>query len=119
MPKRPWAPFRPGPGRSPPYLAGREAEQKLFHDLFSGLESGLAPPSEIPIYGPRGNGKTALLIWLREEAAPGFDLDLLLLARSAAEEGGWLGQFGNFGRLATPPHLGGQVSGLAATRNPG
>ena len=62
-------PFRPGPGRLPPYLAGREAEQKLFRNRLADLADGLAPASEIILYGPRGNGKTALLFWLEDEAA--------------------------------------------------
>lgn len=79
MPTSARGPFRPGPGRLPPYLAGREREQSLFRELFSDVQRGLAPSSEILIHGPRGNGKTALLVWLQEKAAPEFDLDLLRL----------------------------------------
>ena len=62
-------PFRSGPGRLPPYLAGREAEQTLFQNRVADLADGLAPASDIIIFGPRGNGKTALLVWLEDEAA--------------------------------------------------
>ena len=62
-------PFRPGPGGMPPYLAGRETEQSLFRSLLAHLAAGEPPPSEIVLYGPRGNGKTVLLGWLRQEAA--------------------------------------------------
>ena len=61
-------PFRPGPGGMPPYLAGRETEQSLFRSLLAHLAAGEPPPSEIVLYGPRGNGKTVLLGWLRQEA---------------------------------------------------
>ena len=68
-------PFRPGPGRLPPYLAGREREQQLFRSRLALLDRGEAPPSEIILYGPRGNGKTALLVWMEKEAGsvPGVD----------------------------------------------
>ena len=69
-------PFRPGPGGLPPYLAGRESEQALCLALLGDLQDGLAPPREIVLHGPRGNGKTALLAWLQQEAAayPGVDV---------------------------------------------
>ena len=69
-------PFRPGPGGLPPYLAGRTSEQALFRALLGDLQDGLAPPREIVLHGPRGNGKTALLAWLQREAAgyPGVDV---------------------------------------------
>ena len=68
-------PFRPGPGRLPPHLAGREREQRLFRSRLALLERGEPPPSEIILYGPRGNGKTALLVWMEQEASsvPGVD----------------------------------------------
>lgn len=62
-------PFQPGPGGMPPYLAGRESEQKLFRALLRRLEERAPLPSEVVLYGPRGNGKTVLLGWLRQEAA--------------------------------------------------
>ena len=62
-------PFQPGPGGMPPYLAGRETEQNLFRTLLGRLESGTPLPGEVILYGPRGNGKTVLLGWLRDEAA--------------------------------------------------
>ena len=62
-------PFQPGPGGMPPYLAGRETEQALFRALLQRLRDGVPLPSEVILYGPRGNGKTVLLGWLRDEAA--------------------------------------------------
>lgn len=62
-------PFRPGTGAAPPFLAGREAEQALFRDLLTDLKHGTAPGTQVVLHGPRGNGKTALLGWLKREAA--------------------------------------------------
>ena len=79
-------PFRPGPGGPPPYLAGREAEQALFRNLIADLADGLAPASEVILWGPRGNGKTALLCWLEDEAAKMRRLDVLWVTPSAIPE---------------------------------
>ena len=62
------SPFVPGQGQVPPYLAGRETEQALIRKLFSKLERGRAPGGDLLLYGPRGNGKTALLEWACREA---------------------------------------------------
>ena len=68
-------PFRPGSGGMPPHLAGRESEQSFFRDLLTDLSNGVSPPSEVILYGPRGNGKTVLLRWLEQEAEsrPGIE----------------------------------------------
>ena len=53
-------PFRPGAGRTPPHLAGREAVQRLFKeelDTMIHTKEG----NIIVMYGPRGMGKTVLL----------------------------------------------------------
>ncbi len=52
----------------PPFLAGREAEQRLIRDQLDRLISGGAPDSFIILHGPRGNGKTALLEWSERQA---------------------------------------------------
>ena len=69
-------PFRPGAGGLPPYLAGRWSEQALCRALLGDLRDGLAPSRDLVLHGPRGNGKTALLVWLQQEAAayPGVDV---------------------------------------------
>ena len=64
-------PFEPGTGRLPPYLAGREAEQDTLRALVRHLRRGRAAPSNVVCYGPRGNGKTALLRWLEQDVASG------------------------------------------------
>ena len=62
-------PFQPGPGGMPPYLAGRETEKRLFRALLQRLGDRGPLPSEVILYGPRGNGKTVLLGWLEDQAA--------------------------------------------------
>ena len=69
------SPFQPGTGRPPPYLAGREGEQTLFRRYFDALRRGRSAPGEILLYGPRGNGKTALLDWAEREADADEGLD--------------------------------------------
>lgn len=72
-------PFRPGIGLPPPYLAGRDAEQSLFRRLLAGLSKGRAADGEVVLYGPRGNGKTALLGWLEAEAQTCRGLEVVSL----------------------------------------
>ncbi len=77
-------PFRPGPGRLPPYLAGRATEQARFRALVDALRRGAAPPSEVVLYGPRGNGKTALIVWLQQTVETGAGLDVVRLTPADA-----------------------------------
>ena len=81
-------PFRPGDGGLPPYLAGREEEQTLFRRRLDDLERGVAPPAEIALYGPRGNGKTALLFWLENLVGERDTLDVVGLSPATAEDRG-------------------------------
>ncbi len=62
------SPFQPGRGVLPPYLAGREAEQALIRECLEVIAERAAPASDIVLYGPRGNGKTALIEWSRRQA---------------------------------------------------
>lgn len=78
-------PFRPGTGAPPPYLAGRESEQRLFRGRLQDLVEGVPPPSEVILHGPRGNGKTALLRWVRQEARRYAGLEIL--ARTPSDIG--------------------------------
>ena len=64
-------PFNPGPGESPPYLAGRENEKDQFKQRLARMSAGRSPGTEIIMYGPRGMGKTVLLNWLEIEAQRG------------------------------------------------
>ena len=77
-------PFRPGAGGLPPYLAGRATEQAFFRDSVLDLADGLAPPAEVVLYGPRGNGKTALLVWLEREIAATAGVEAVRLTPAEA-----------------------------------
>lgn len=57
--------FTPGTSM-PPHLAGRERERRLLSRYLSDLKVGKAPPSDVLLVGPRGSGKTALLLWFVE-----------------------------------------------------
>ncbi len=59
--------FTPGDGGVPPYLAGRKKEQVQFEKFAQLLLSNRAPARNMIVYGPRGNGKTALLRYLQKE----------------------------------------------------
>ena len=61
--------FRPGAGAVPPTLAGREAQQRVLSRCLADLAGGDAPPHDVVLLGPRGNGKTALLNWFRAACA--------------------------------------------------
>ena len=57
--------FKPGDGARPPALTGREAEQAVLRRCLADLVAGAAPPHNVVLIGPRGNGKTALLNWFK------------------------------------------------------
>ncbi len=59
--------FTPGTGGVPPYLAGRKREQEYFQDCVEALKNRKPISQDMIIYGPRGNGKTALLRYLQKE----------------------------------------------------
>lgn len=68
--------FRPGWGTLPPYLAGRDAQQHDLKQALACLQTGVSPASGKVLIGPRGNGKTALLRWFKQEierVEPGID----------------------------------------------
>ena len=81
--------FVPGDGALPPALAGRSAEQAVLRRCLDDLARGAAPPHNVVLAGPRGNGKTALLNWFKTtcESAGGVDV-LSLTPGEIADVGG-------------------------------
>lgn len=61
--------FRPGDGALPPALTGRGVQQAVLSRCLGDLVAGVAPPHNVVLLGPRGNGKTALLQWFRAACA--------------------------------------------------
>ncbi|MCY4149672.1 MAG: ATP-binding protein [Gammaproteobacteria bacterium] len=59
--------FHPGDGRIPPYFAGRGQERQYFQDCVDLLMRKSPLDQNMIIYGPRGNGKTAMLRYLQKE----------------------------------------------------
>ena len=69
--------FKAGSGAAPPALTGREDEQAVLRRCLAGVSNGEAPPHDVVLLGPRGNGKTALLRWFESACAqnrPGVDV---------------------------------------------
>ncbi len=76
--------FHAGDGRIPPYLAGREQEQDFFRDSVDRLTAEVSLGQDMIIYGPRGNGKTALLRYLQRavQKEAGNKLEILWVTPS-------------------------------------
>ena len=83
-------PFRPGVGGLPPYLAGRRTERDVFERRFRDLQRGAALADFVVLYGPRGNGKTALLRWVEARARENSGLDTYWLTADEVPEPGTL-----------------------------
>ena len=64
----PQNPFRPGAGRPPAHMGRRPEVERPLLEVLTGLRTGEADNYLVYLYGPRGNGKTVLLGWLRERA---------------------------------------------------
>ena len=61
-------PFQPGRGVLPPLLAGRDSELAAADERLDRMEAGRSPAEDLLFYGPRGNGKTALLLEIERRA---------------------------------------------------
>ncbi len=70
----------------PPYLAGRESAQRFLGALLRRLEQRVPIAGEVILYGPRGNGKTVLLGWLRRAAAARGAIETVVLLPSEIRE---------------------------------
>ena len=61
--------FVAGNGAAPPALTGRASEQAVLSRCLADLCSNSAPPHDVVLVGPRGNGKTVLLRWFEHACA--------------------------------------------------
>ena len=61
--------FTPGDGATPPALTGRASEQAVLSRCLGNLRHNAAPPHNVVLVGPRGNGKTVLLRWFQHACA--------------------------------------------------
>ena len=61
-------PFKPGRGVLPPLLAGRDTELGAADRALDRLTEGQSPSADLLFYGPRGNGKTTLLLEIARRA---------------------------------------------------
>lgn len=68
MPEVGLNPFQPGRGILPPLLAGREVELGTADKALARLTAGRSPSTDLLFYGPRGNGKTTLLLEVERRA---------------------------------------------------
>ena len=71
--------FTPGTGATPPELSGRGAQQAVLSRCLADLVGGSAPPHNVVLLGPRGNGKTVLLNWLKAACADAPAVEALAL----------------------------------------
>ena len=68
MPEVGLNPFQPGRGIPPPLIAGRDAELEAADRALERLAEGRSPSEDLLFYGPRGNGKTTLLLEIGQRA---------------------------------------------------
>ena len=61
--------FVAGNGAAPPALTGRAVEQAVLSRCLADLRGNAAPPHDVVLVGPRGNGKTVLLRWFQHACA--------------------------------------------------
>ena len=85
--------FQPGDGALPPVLTGREEEQALLARLLAELSARKAPPHNVALTGPRGNGKTVLLRWFERACREAGDVDVELISPSRIQDGQSLTDF--------------------------
>ena len=61
-------PYQPGRGVAPPVLAGRDAALAEAEERLDVLSAGRMPSRDLLFYGPRGTGKTTLLLEMESRA---------------------------------------------------
>ena len=84
--------FTPGAGALPPALTGRQREESVFRSCLADLAGGQAPPHDVVLIGPRGNGKTTLLNWFERECRANGGVDVVRLTPSSAPTNKALGE---------------------------
>ena len=62
------SPFHPGAGMAPPHMAGRGEEKRRIERMLRTIEGGKAVSRNLILIGPRGTGKTTLLLWAGHRA---------------------------------------------------
>ena len=85
--KAPQRVFAPGTGAAPPALTGREREQEVLKQCLADLVGGEAPPHDVALIGPRGNGKTVLLNWFDRACREAGRIDTARLLPSRIRSG--------------------------------
>jgi len=91
----------------PPYLAGREPEQRVLNEQHDLVAVGAEADTPVWLVGPRGNGKTALLRWFRRKIEAGGDADVVWLTPTKVPD------VGSLARRLAPEAIPGE--GKAAT----
>ncbi len=105
--------FTPGRGALPPYLAGREDEQRVLAEMHELLCSGGRVPADVVLIGPRGNGKTALLHWFRRTIAERGVADVVWLTPAEIPSGQDLARMLSTGERASEVRFTAGVGPLA------
>ena len=75
-------PFATGFGQMPPYFGGRSAQQRAAVKSLDAMRAGERFDQCLVLWGPRGNGKTAMLEWTAREA---LERGVQVLKYAAAE----------------------------------
>lgn len=52
----------------PPFLAGREVQQRAVVNSLDSIQAARTLERDLVLFGPRGHGKTAMLLWIQAEA---------------------------------------------------
>ncbi len=72
------SPFTPGFGSFPPAFVGRERFEDQMLDFVRSVADPNRANQPLLIYGPRGNGKTALVAWLVRNRPRDIDVEVLV-----------------------------------------
>ena len=111
-------PFRPGRGVLPPLIAGRDRELALAERRLADLADGSSPSQDFLFYGPRGNGKTTMLLEIgRRARVCGFRVETLPVA-ALAEHAKLVRVLQERARALESQFTGVQALGLGATAAP-